>query len=286
MRRMLFRVRHRSLYRYAAPVALAPHWLRLSPRPQGGALVLHEQIDVEPRPSRLTTVLDAEGNRVLRAVFEGRTDQLQIVSTFAVRTFAADTLDADETALADAYAAPLRQQLQPWLGHTPVAAPVRELAAALRRPGDSAQAYLLRLNLALHEGIRREMREHGAPRAPEATLRWGVGACRDLAQLFIAACRSQGLAARFVSGYQRGGDRVDGDPVQATRYMHAWPEVYLPLAGWCGFDPTHGLPVQDAHVALAAAAEPAGAAPIEGSFFGSASSSLQAEVSIDVDDAR
>ena len=48
--------------------------------------------------------------------------------------------------------------------------------------------------------------------------------------LFIDICRSVGLAARFVSGYQ------EGDADQDKRYMHAWAEVYLPGAGWIGLE--------------------------------------------------
>ena len=99
--------------------------------------------------------------------------------------------------------------------------------------------------------------------------RWlpGIGACRDIAMLFLAACRAQGLAGRFVSGYQARSKRPE-------RHLHAWPEVYLPGGGWCGFDPTRGLAIADTHVAVAAAPAPAGAMPIEGRFVGSAQSRL------------
>ncbi len=66
--------------------------------------------------------------------------------------------------------------------------------------------------------------------------------------LFIAAARSQGLAARFVSGYQAEADTPDG-----RRHLHAWPEVFLPGIGWRGYDPTQGVPVTDGHVATRAA---------------------------------
>jgi transglutaminase-like putative cysteine protease len=94
--------------------------------------------------------------------------------------------------------------------------------------------------------------------------------------VFLAACRAQGLAARFVSGYQARSKRVD-------RHMHAWPEVYLPGGGWRGFDPTWGLAIADAHVALAAAPEPAGTMPVEGSFTGYARSRMSYHVKIEVE---
>ena len=94
------------------------------------------------------------------------------------------------------------------------------------------------------------------------------GACRDLAVLLIDACRSVGLATRFVSGFQQG------DREQDRRDLHAWAEVYIPGAGWRGFDPTHGLAVADRHVPLAAGAVPESASPVTGSFRGNGVSSV------------
>jgi transglutaminase-like putative cysteine protease len=87
------------------------------------------------------------------------------------------------------------------------------------------------------------------------------------------ACRALGLGARFVSGYQ------EGDPDQPRRYLHAWAEVYLPGAGWRGYDPSHGLAVADRHVAVAAGMRSDLAAPISGIFRGTGvSSRMQAEI--------
>ncbi len=121
------------------------------------------------------------------------------------------------------------------------------------------------------------IREHGAPRPGEDTLARKEGSCRDLTLLFIEACRSLGIAARFVSGYHAGA------PDQGPRYLHAWAEVYLPGAGWRGYDPSHGLAVAQQHVAIAAAATPQLAAPVSGKVRGDDfTSSLEAQIDIQV----
>lgn len=273
---MQFRVRHVTTYRYSRPVRLGPHWLRLRPRCDGGTELLHHELDIRPTPAGRSDILDAEGNLSTRVWFLGETEQLTLTSRFEARTSRADPYDyLTEPMPWDAlYAADLHPRLAPWMAPGPAAAPVLELAREMRAGTADARDFLHRLNDQLYRRIHREIRDTGQAHAPEETLRRGRGACRDLAVLFMAACRSQGLAARFVSGYQQGaGDRP-------RRYMHAWPEVYLPGGGWRGFDPTHGLAVADRHVAVAAAARPADAAPIEGGFHGDARATLRAEVHI------
>jgi transglutaminase-like putative cysteine protease len=58
------------------------------------------------------------------------------------------------------------------------------------------------------------------------------GACRDSGVLLIALCRSLGIPARFVSGYQ------ENDPDTERQDLHAWCEAWIPGGGWRGFDPT------------------------------------------------
>jgi len=68
--------------------------------------------------------------------------------------------------------------------------------------------------------------------------------------------------------------------------MHAWAEVYLPGAGWRGFDPSRGLSVNDDYIAVAAGQLSQDAAPTFGSFRGEGVSSMDAEISISVLDNK
>jgi transglutaminase-like putative cysteine protease len=139
----------------------------------------------------------------------------------------------------------------------------------------SPTGFLWVLNQWLYTEIEREIRDQGAAQSPAQTLRLGRGAWRDQTVLFVAAARAAGFAARFVSGYQDRSAMETG-----RRYLHAWPEVYLPGGGWRGFDPTRGIAVADGHVPVAASATPVGAAPVHGTYCGSARSEMAFRLSI------
>jgi transglutaminase-like putative cysteine protease len=135
--------------------------------------------------------------------------------------------------------------------------------------------FLTGLNSEIYGSFRQVIREHGGPRRAEETLALKEGSCRDLTMLFVEACRCLGIAARFVSGYHSEA------PKEGPRYLHAWAEVYLPGAGWRGYDPSHALAVAEHHVAVAAAATPQLAAPVSGAVRGDdVTSSLEANIEI------
>lgn len=282
---MRFDVDHLTRYTYDRPVRLGEHRIRLHPRDDPGLQLLRYALEIDPLPAKVAQFTDHDGNRIALCEFEGEVTQLTVRSHFLARSpqpsgqSAQRGLPSRQSPYSDAQ----RAELSPWLGAAPPPPAVLALAEALQRETDDTVAFVEHLNGWLFRSIERAIRDTGMPLAPEETLARRRGACRDLTVLFIAVCRARALAARFVSGYQH---RPADASAPASRYMHAWPEVYLPGAGWLGFDPTRGEAVGAAHLALAAGARPEDAAPIEGSFFGDAKSTMQVELRIDVDETE
>jgi transglutaminase-like putative cysteine protease len=258
---------HPTTYTYAKPVLLAPHVIRLRPRCDGSLWLTHFDIHIQPQPSSLSQSFDLEGNTVSHAWFDGKTDQLHVTSRSEVETLRTNPsdylLDPQASRLPPRYSAGVEGLLAPYRLRAESDGQVDQFAQEIAdEAGGNTLYFLDGLSRRLYETCSRIIRETGKPQEPAFTLQQRQGSCRDLTVLFIDACRAVGIAARFVSGYRRYGR----DP--AKRYMHAWPEVFLPGGGWRGYDPTQSALVTDLHVAVAASHEPAAAAPIQGAYFG------------------
>jgi transglutaminase-like putative cysteine protease len=266
---MRFSIDHRTRYEYSRAVFLEPHRIRLRPRSDGFQRLIRYQLDIQPKPAVLSETLDAEGNAVAHAWFSGSTESLELRVSFEAETLRGNPfdyllLDRGLRPLPLAYEQTESPMLAPYLNGRPddgdaVALFARSVAD---RVSGQVLPFLSELSRQLHEQIEVRIREHGDPRPAEQTLHERGGACRDLTVLFMACCRAMGIASRFVSGYQQGNAAAE------RRHMHAWAEAYIPGGGWRGYDATHGLAVADTHIAVAASAWPALAAPTSGSFRG------------------
>ncbi len=281
---MRFQVSHVTKHHYNRPVFLEPHTIRLHPRADPFQRVLGFTIDVTPRPTQLAAVLDPQGNSIHHAWFEDLTESLTVRVHFDVETLLKNPfgyLLTDERygRLPLEYAPEIETLVAMYRGAAPGSAgAVGDFARSIAGEAQHRTIpWLTTLNQRIYEISEVEIREDGDPQPAEQTLATRTGACRDLTVLFMECCRSLGLAARFVSGYQEGDEDTD------RRYMHAWAEVYLPGGGWRGFDPTHGIAVSDRHVAVAAGPTPATAAPISGSFRGTgALARMEADLQMEV----
>lgn len=279
---MRYQVRHTTRFRYSEPVFLEPHTSRLRPRCDSAQRLTRYRLDFDPEPSVLSETKDAEDNDVTHAWFAGMTAALTVRSEFEVETLCDNPFQyllLDEAAMRVPVTYPdaIRAQLEAALA--PVGSTSDRLQAFVQPVVAQANGKTLPFLTALTGKIRDThsvvVREHGDPLEPEETLRRREGACRDLATLFTGCCRSLGIATRFVSGYQDAGQDSE------SNHMHAWAEVYLPGAGWRGYDPSQGLAVANRHIAVAASAVPPLATPLCGTYRGSASADpLEVEITM------
>jgi transglutaminase-like putative cysteine protease len=280
---MQFTIRHRTRYWYSRPVRLGPQQLRFHPRGDGAQRVIGHRLAVTPAPVGRNDHLDFEGNRLTQVWFEGETDHLDIEASMQVETLRNNAYDFILTPAA--MALPIRYDPDALLANAclertdpddSVSAFAADLGFSVNR---DTLSFLAELTRRLHADFSHMHRETGEPQRSAITLQRRSGACRDLAVLFVDCCRSEGIAARFASGYQKG------DQQRERRDLHAWPEVYLPGAGWRGYDPTHGEAIADTHVTIAAAASPHNTMPVSGGFIGEGvTSRLEYSVEIQVVD--
>lgn len=248
------KVRHDTLYRYDVPIALGPHVLRLLPR--GGAALV--SLSVDPTPIQQWVELDSLGNSLTRLIFQGETQELRVQNHFEIDTTlpAAPALPHWSLPLGPALAA------DGTFHGTAIAPSVRGFAETVAvAHGHRPLAFLDALAQALHTRIDGKARAGTGTQFAADTLASERGACRDIATLYLEACRALGLSARFVSGYHAYAGQLSeqGD-------LHAWVEVEFVDAGFVGWDPTLGTRTGAGHIAVAAGATQAATKPVEGSY--------------------
>jgi len=116
------------------------------------------------------------------------------------------------------------------------------------------------LNAATKAAISYQYGRTGVRTTAAQALEIGHGVCQDSAHVFIAMCRSLGIAARYVSGHLLGQGGT-----------HAWAEVVLPSADGAvavAFDPCNNRRAHSGYVTIAVGRDYLDVAPTSGSFAG------------------
>jgi transglutaminase-like putative cysteine protease len=279
---MKIRIQHRTTYRYTSPVRLGPHRVMVRPR-EGHDLHIESSIlTIRPAHS-VHWMRDVNGNSIALVDFLERADELMIYSELDLHHYDSNPLDFRVEPYALHYPFVYDPWTQPELtAFTHIIFPrdagrVREWLGQFWQPGKLVEtvSLLKKLNHYISETFRYGRRDEFGVQRPAETLEKNSGCCRDFATLFIEACRTWGLAARFVSGYMLCEATEAGHAS-----THAWAEVYLPGAGWKGFDPTSGTLAGSQHVAVAVSRHPEAATPISGLFIGPTTAFIGIEVDV------
>lgn len=265
---MRYFLTHETTYRYSKSVFLEPHTIRLHPREVNGIRIRHFKLDVHPIPAGQSENLDLYGNTVHHLWFNGMVQELNLTTSFEVESMSCNPFlfivnPPEAGVLPVAYSSEELPLIHPYLIRCSTNVPVTAFATTTAQEVDrQTLPFLTKLNDRISGMCERIIRPEGAPLLPTTTLQQLKGSCRDLAVLFIDACRAVGLAARFVSGYTLN------EADTGKHDLHAWAEVYIPGAGWRGFDPSQGVAISSQHVPVASGRISSEAAPVSGTIRG------------------
>ena len=279
------RVQHDTDYEYDSAVELAHHLACLRPRTTGDQDVRGWQLSITPAPDgwpeedageaaekELST--DPWGNG--RLVFSHSLvhDRLTVSSRFEAGVRAALEPDVEASPAWEEVASSLRyragtvatEAVEFTLASSfaPHDASLAAFGQRAFQPGVSLAAGALELMHLIHAEFKYAPAATSvATRATEA-LAGRQGVCQDFAHVMIGACRSLGLAVRYVSGYLLTQPPPGKPRLIGADASHAWAQVWCPVHGWIALDPTNDTLVGQDHVTLAWGRDYADVAPLRG----------------------
>jgi transglutaminase-like putative cysteine protease len=269
---MRIKVRHETRYTYDEPAANALQLLRMTPRPHEGQFVRRWRVTVDA-DARLERSEDAYGNITHLVFLHGPLSEATITIEGEV-----DTRDSSGFVGGSVE----RQPARLFLRETALTRPTPLLRRFARETAAGQGGDALATLHALNRGINTFMAfAIGATRADTTAgeaFEARQGVCQDFTHILLAAARSLGMPARYVSGYYLRTDRIDQEA------GHAWAEVHVPHLGWIAFDPANGMCATERHVRVAIGCDAREAAAVRGARVGGGTEGL--EVALRVEQGR
>lgn len=288
---MIYRIVHRTTFKYRHPVSVGKHVACLKPRSLARQQLASSELHIQPIPATITERIDYFGNLLCfftvqephnELVVEARSEVRMedgVTSTpedsppweEVVRSLPMDQSTAGLEAYQFRFESP-RIKLRP------------EFAAyALQSfaPGRPMREALLDLTARIHKDFRFDSKVTNVRTPTEEVFRKRRGVCQDFAHFQIACLRSLNLSARYVSGYLRTYPPPGQPRLVGADASHAWVSAYCPGAGWIDLDPTNNVVPSNCHVTLAWGRDYGDVSPVYGLVSGGGVHALTVAVDVD-----
>jgi transglutaminase-like putative cysteine protease len=275
---MEYRVRHRTTYRYLQEVAQSWHLAHLMLRGTGQQQVHESHVILTPDAASRVARSDWFGNPCEWFFFDTAHDLLEVVAESRVRVDPAPQREAQQSLGWEAVRAMLenpaddeaRDAVQ-YLFDSPLTGFTADIAGWAEKsfaPATPLLAGAIDLMHRIHEEFRYDTSVTDATTPVDKVFEIRAGVCQDLAHIGIAAMRSIGLPARYVSGYLLTQPPPGTERMVGADASHAWFSVFAPPFGWVDLDPTNNVPAGEGHVTAAWGRDYGDVAPVAGIILG------------------
>jgi transglutaminase-like putative cysteine protease len=288
---MIYKIVHRTTYKYKYPVSVGNHVACLKPRTLLHHQVARSELRIQPPPATRTERVDYFGN--LLCFFSVQEPHKELV------------VEAQSEVIMDGDVMPWPQQSLAWEeaarllpdDHSPAGLEAYQFGFESPRirirpefasyalqsftPGRPMLDALLDLTARIHEDFRFDSKSTNVRTPTEEVFRKRRGVCQDFAHLQIACLRSLNIAARYVSGYLRTYPPPGKPRLIGADASHAWVSAYCPGIGWLDMDPTNNVVPSNGHVTLAWGRDYGDVSPLRGLILGGGAHTLKVGVDME-----
>jgi transglutaminase-like putative cysteine protease len=286
---MLFNVVHTTGYVYADAAMEAYLEVRLTPPVRPEQEVIRHRIEFQPG-AQVSDYIDYFGNHTTFYSMTLRHRQLKVTNRMTIRTLPR-ILPGSGLALTVAEARQILKSagtgvfdyLQP-TDAIPVDAESSAWARDILRENRPLREALDNLNKAIYREFKYRSGSTDVETPLSTIWKKREGVCQDFAHVMISVLRAARIPCRYVCGYIESEPAVSVDPTRkrlvGSLATHAWVEVLVPGMAWVALDPTNNQWCGEQHVTIAVGRDFLDAAPVRGTFKGSASQKLKVHVSM------
>jgi transglutaminase-like putative cysteine protease len=288
---MIYKIFHRTTYKYKYPVSVGNHVACLKPRTLLHHQLARNELRIQPSPATRTERVDYFGNLLCFFTVQEPHNELVVESRSEVIMEGNATLRPQQSLPWEEAARLLPDDHSPagleayQFGFESPRIRIRpEFASyALQSftPGRPMPDALLDLTARIHKDFRFDSKVTNVRTPTEEVFRKRRGVCQDFAHLQIACLRSLNIAARYVSGYLRTYPPPGQPRLVGADASHAWVSAYCPGIGWLDMDPTNNVVPSNGHVTLAWGRDYGDVSPLRGLILGGGAHTLKVAVDME-----
>lgn len=142
---------------------------------------------------------------------------------------------------------------------------ISEFASDITLPSMATSEAVETLGQALYREMRFDAEATDVHTPPAEAFANRHGVCQDFSHIMIAALRSLGVPARYVSGFLRTIPPEGQPRLEGADAMHAWVSAWCGAeTGWIEYDPTNACAVREDHITVAYGRDYSDVSPVKG----------------------